>query len=84
MCVILLNYYKQNLIMNKLIIFLIKIYQQTLSPLKGACCIYSPSCSEYAKQHIIKYGFIKSIVPISKRLVSCNPLSKKPHWDPVK
>ena len=27
---------------------------------------------------------VKSIVPISKRVVSCNPLSKKPTWDPVK
>ena len=71
--------------MNKLIILLIKAYQQTLSPLKGgACCLYSPSCSEYAKQHIIKYGIIKSIIPVSKRIVSCNPLSKKPYWDPVK
>tara|TARA_B110000014_G_C19660645_1_gene347298 strand:+ start:104 stop:319 length:216 start_codon:yes stop_codon:yes gene_type:complete len=65
-------------------IFLIKFYQQTLSPFKGACCIYSPSCSEYARQHIVKYGLMKSVAPISKRIVSCNPLSKKPHWDPVK
>jgi len=69
---------------SKIFILLIRVYQQTLSPLKGPCCIYSPSCSEYAKQHIIKHGALNSFFPIMKRVLSCNPLSKKAHWDPVK
>ena len=70
--------------MTRVAVFIIKFYQQSLSPLKGACCLFSPSCSEYARQHIIKYGFRKSVYPVVKRVISCNPLSKKAYWDPVK
>ena len=39
--------------------FLIRIYQKVLSPYIGNQCRYYPTCSEYTKQAIIKYGFFK-------------------------
>ena len=68
----------------KFLILLIQIYQKALSPFMPACCRYSPSCSEYVKTHIQKYGALQSIIPCIKRIFSCHPFSKKQIWDPVK
>lgn len=48
-------------------------------------CNYNPSCSEYTKQAIIKYGIIMGIYKGIKRIRSCNDpnlLEKK--LDPLK
>jgi putative membrane protein insertion efficiency factor len=64
---------------------LIEHYQKELSPRKPSYCKckYSPSCSEYAMQAIVKYGPYKGWVLAIWRLLRCNPLSKGGH-DPVK
>jgi len=31
----------------RILIFLVKVYQVTLSPMFGRCCRYYPSCSQY-------------------------------------
>ena len=70
---ILLNYYKKKCVMiTKASIFLIKFYQQTLSPFKGACCIYSPSCSEYAVRSIDQFGMLRGAIYAFRRLRRCN------------
>jgi len=64
-----------------LAVLLIKIYQKTLSPdhswLKGrfphGYCRHYPSCSEYSRQAIIKFGLIKGALLGSKRILRCNP-----------
>lgn len=45
-------------------------------------CKYSPTCSEYTKQAIKKYGSIKGIYLGTKRLLRCNPISKG-GYDPL-
>jgi putative membrane protein insertion efficiency factor len=40
-------------------LFLIKIYQYLLSPLFGASCRFTPTCSEYGILAIKKYGAFK-------------------------
>ena len=45
-------------------------------------CIYTPSCSQYAIETIEKYNIFKSLYLIIKRLIKCNPMSKK-GYDPV-
>lgn len=45
--------------MKKVLIYLIEQYQNKISPLLGNHCKYYPSCSEYTKQAINKYGFLK-------------------------
>ena len=44
---------------------------------------YYPSCSEYAKLAIEKYGCIKGIFLGIKRIIKCNPFSKG-GYDPLK
>lgn len=72
--------------MKKFFIYLIKFYQKWISPaLKGIGinCKYYPTCSEYMKQAIEKYGIYKGIFLGIKRLLRCNPFSKG-GYDPLK
>lgn len=78
--------------MKHILIFIIKIYQKTLSFDHGflgylfpntRVCIYHPSCSSYSLTAIRKYGSIIGSFLALKRIVSCNPFSKGGN-DPVK
>lgn len=72
--------------MKKFLIFLIKCYQKWISPLlqkTGIHCKYYPSCSEYMRQAIEKYGSIKGTFLGIKRILRCNPFSKG-GYDPLK
>ena len=62
--------------MKKILIIVIKVYKKTLSPIfesLGIKCKYYPTCSEYTKQAIEKYGVLdehrRSFGPVKKRLV---------------
>ena len=68
--------------MNKLALILIKIYQSFISPLLGPHCRYVPTCSEYAREALERYGFVKGSYLAARRLLRCNPLSKG-GYDPV-
>ncbi len=59
--------------MKYLFILLIKIYQGAISPFLPNACRYQPTCSEYARQAFVKYGFIKGFRLSVKRISSCNP-----------
>ena len=70
--------------MAKIVVYLINIYQNTLSPDHGALkifyphgfCKYHPSCSEYTKQAVQKYGVIEGLSKGFYRLLRCNPFSQ--------
>ena len=50
--------------MKKICTSIIKLYQKTISKLissKNIHCKYYPTCSEYTKQAIEKYGVVKGI-----------------------
>lgn len=77
--------------MKSVVLFLIKIYQKTLSldhgllgkliPLRA--CRFKPTCSAYSYQSISKYGLIKGGWQSVKRVLRCNPYNKG-GYDPVK
>jgi len=72
--------------MKKIFITLISIYKKTLSPIfekMGIRCKYYPSCSEYTRQAIEKYGSIKGVFLGIKRILRCNPFSEG-GYDPLK
>lgn len=61
---------------------LIRLYQIILSPLLGASCRYTPTCSQYGLEAIRKYGPFKGGWLTLKRIASCNPWGGHGH-DPV-
>ena len=66
---------KNNSAPQKLIIGLIKGYQRFLSPLLGKNCRFSPSCSFYAIDAIVRFGAIKGSWLAIKRISKCHPLN---------
>lgn len=69
--------------MAKIIIWLINIYQKT--PLRShSSCIFLPTCSEYTKQALSKYGALKGVYLGFLRIWRCHPWYKGNHYDPLK
>lgn len=64
------------LIPRKLGVVLINFYQKNISNSFGKRCIFYPTCSEYTKQAIIKYGLIIGCIKGFFRILRCNPFSK--------
>ena len=67
----------------KLPISLINFYQKYISPLKRPSCVFYPTCSEYTKQAVVKYGALKGIYMGFKRILRCHPWQKE-HIDLLK
>lgn len=66
-------------------VFVIYIYQKIFSPDQGVLrylyntntetCVFYPSCSEYTKQAIHKYGIKKGVWLGVKRIRRCSPFT---------
>ena len=72
--------------MKKILLFLLKKYKKYISPMfkvAGVECKYYPTCSEYMRQAIEKYGAAKGTWLGIKRFFRCNPFSKG-GYDPLK
>tara|TARA_B100000579_G_C22037021_1_gene490892 strand:- start:200 stop:415 length:216 start_codon:yes stop_codon:yes gene_type:complete len=66
----------------KLFILPIILYQRLLSPILPSSCRFTPTCSEYTKQAILKHGIIKGAFLGIKRISKCHPWGKS-GYDPV-
>lgn len=70
--------------MKKTAIFLIKIYQKTISPDHSHIgklfpflgCRFYPTCSQYTIEALEKYGILKGTLLGIKRIAKCNPWNK--------
>jgi putative membrane protein insertion efficiency factor len=61
---------------------LIRVYQMTWSRVMPPSCRFTPTCSEYTYEAIMKYGIWKGIGLGIKRLFCCHPFHKG-GYDPV-
>jgi uncharacterized protein len=57
----------------KLLIFLIRVYQRTLSPLLGNVCRFEPSCSRYAVACLENHGAVRGSLLSVVRVCKCHP-----------
>lgn len=64
-------------------IFLVRCYQNYISPLKGPTCRFYPTCSQYSIQAFKKYGFLKGLWLTIKRIGKCHPFHPG-GYDPLK
>lgn len=69
--------------MKFLVIDLIGLYKAFLSPFLPPACRFEPTCSEYTRQAVEKYGALKGTWMGVKRILRCQPFCKGGH-DPVK
>ena len=65
------------------LIGIIKIYRMFISPYLTPSCRYLPTCSNYAIDCLKTFGLIKGLLKAMKRILSCQPYSKRDYIDPV-
>lgn len=75
--------------MRKIAASLIVFYQKYISLdtgifslKKGTTCVFYPTCSEYTKEAILKYGVLKGVFMGVRRILRCHPWQKE-HIDPL-
>lgn len=65
------------------VLSLLELYKAFVSPFLPPACRFEPTCSEYARQAVEKYGAMKGSWLGVKRILRCQPFSKG-GYDPVK
>ena len=69
--------------MKFLVLDILSIYKAFVSPFLPPACRFEPTCSEYAREAVQKYGAIRGTWMGVKRILRCQPFCKGGH-DPVK
>jgi len=56
-------------------IFLLPVYlyRYSISPLLPSSCRFTPTCSKYAVEAVLKHGILKGGLLSIKRIFSCHP-----------
>jgi putative membrane protein insertion efficiency factor len=60
----------------RLLLFLVGLYQRSVSPALPRRCRYEPTCSAYAAQAVRELGPARGAVVAAWRLARCNPFSR--------
>jgi putative membrane protein insertion efficiency factor len=64
-------------------LFVLRFYKTYLSMFSGGSCRFEPTCSIYAYQAVERFGVAHGSWLSLKRLLRCQPLSRKFGYDPV-
>ena len=69
-------------IFRRIILLLIRFYQNAVSPHFPPSCRYYPTCSSYAYEAVEKFGPVRGMILAVKRLFRCHPFHRG-GYDPV-
>ncbi len=61
---------------------LLLAYKRFVSPLLPAACRFHPTCSEYAREAVLKHGLLRGAGLSLRRLARCHPFHPG-GFDPV-
>ena len=59
--------------MSRLLAALLVAYKRWISPLLVPACRFSPTCSEYARLALLRYGFWRGGIRAVGRILRCHP-----------
>jgi putative membrane protein insertion efficiency factor len=62
--------------MRKVVAALLRGYKYLISPLMGQNCRFHPSCSDYAREAVLKHGVLRGLWLAMRRVGRCHP------WNP--
>jgi len=68
--------------MKTVLLALLGGYRYFVRPMLGANCRFAPSCSDYARDAIVKHGAWKGLWLAGKRVLRCHPYHPG-GYDPV-
>jgi uncharacterized protein len=68
--------------MKRVALILIRAYQLVISPLLPPACRFYPSCSEFAREAVEKWGVWRGLGMSAKRVARCHPFGGH-GFDPV-
>jgi len=68
--------------MRTICVALITAYRYLISPWLGPACRFEPTCSEYARQAIDRFGVVKGSGLTIWRLLRCHPFHRG-GYDPL-
>jgi len=63
--------------------FGLEVYQRFVSPFFPPSCRFEPTCSQYAREALKKYGLLKGGGMALRRVLRCHPYARG-GYDPVK
>lgn len=69
-------------ILRKIFILPIRFYQLSISPLFPSCCRFTPTCSQYAIEAIMRHGIFRGSWLALRRILRCHPWGGS-GYDPV-
>ncbi len=61
--------------MTRGVLWILGLYQAFVSPFLPSSCRFTPTCSEYTRQAVERYGVLKGLWLGVKRLCRCHPAS---------
>jgi putative membrane protein insertion efficiency factor len=61
-------------VLTRLILWMLRLYKRWLSPLLGPRCRFHPSCSDYARIAVTRFGPWRGSLLAGWRLLRCQPL----------
>jgi uncharacterized protein len=67
---------RMNQIPRTVVMFLLRAYKWTVSPMLLPACRYVPSCSEYALEAVDGYGAMRGSMMAIWRVLRCHPFAK--------
>jgi len=65
-----------------LLLRIVSFYQKAISPLTPATCRFQPTCSEYAREAVERFGAVRGSGLAAKRILRCHPFGSH-GFDPV-
>ncbi|MHC4393713.1 MAG: membrane protein insertion efficiency factor YidD [Planctomycetota bacterium] len=55
------------------LLWVLRGYKRWLSPLLPRSCRFEPTCSDYARLAIVKYGALRGVFKAAGRILRCHP-----------
>lgn len=68
--------------MKWILAFTVRLYQVLISPILPPSCRFVPSCSQYAREALLKHGAMRGTVLAVRRIARCHPFHPG-GYDPV-